>query len=78
MGWIPTESRFAVEAARTSLYDGRPSEVGQTPSSAADAPVGLLFALLRRSLRQSHRETGPGGPAQTRASAPLASHLAES
>ena len=36
------------EAARTRPRDGIRSEVGQTPSSAADALVGLLFALLRR------------------------------
>ena len=56
------------EAARTRPRDGIRSEVGQTPSSAADALVGLLFALLRRR-PPPPRDAGPGGPARTRASA---------
>ena len=39
--------------------------VGQPPWSAADALVGLL------GNQQKREEAGPGGPAQTRGSAPL-------
>ena len=40
-------------------------QVGRTPWSAADAPVGLFKCVGR---------AGPGGPTRTRASAPHTAH----
>ena len=65
LGSAATVSRFAAEAARACPAKADALKWGRPPGLRADALVGLLFALVRRSRPLSNRDAGPVEPLRT-------------